>query len=268
MSVATRSPQPQPRRGGRGPAPVAAGTDLLGLRVAPEGPGAKVDYIFSRSAAEKAGVKMDDTLLSVQGYPVSDDDSLRAVLGKMKAGDTVTLKLLRAGKELELKAKLEPRPPPRGRPDQNRMGSELSERRTGFPTYFQSDAVLKPKDCGGPVCDLEGHVLGVNIARAGRVESYAVPSEAITPLLADLMLGKLPPKTAALERKVRELRAALKKTEEERAAAEARLHQAREALEKQEADRAEAEKRSKAAKEALEKARKDLKDRRAEAGAP
>lgn len=210
---------------------------------------------------------MDDTLLSVQGKSVSDQGSLRAVLGTMKAGDTVTLKLLRDGKELELKAKLEPRRPPRGRPDQNQMGSELSERRTGFPTYFQSDTVLKPKDCGGPVCDLEGHVLGVNIARAGRVESYAVPSEAITPLLADLMLGKLPPKTAALERKVRELKSALKKAEDDKAAAEARLRQAREALQKQEADRAEVEKRAKAAKEALEKAQKELKEKRSEAAA-
>ncbi len=272
MSVATRSPQPQQRRAAaRGPAPVPMGTDLLGLRVGQEGAkgvGAKVDWVFSRSAAEKAGVKMDDTLLSVGGNPVSDRGSLRAVLGKMKAGDVVTLKLLRDGKELELKAKLEPRRAPGARPDQNLMGSELSERRTGFPTYFQSDAVLKPKDCGGPVCDLEGHVLGVNIARAGRVESYAVPSEAVTPLLADLMSGKLPPKTAALERKVRELKASLKKAEETRAAAEARLHQAREALQKQEADRAEAERRAKAAKEALEKAQKELKDKRAEAGAP
>src|SRR5205085_11556825 len=68
MSVASRSPPPQQRRGGgRGPTPVATGTDLLGLRVGPEGPGAKVDWVFSRGAAEKAGVKMDDTLLSVQG---------------------------------------------------------------------------------------------------------------------------------------------------------------------------------------------------------
>src|SRR5262249_52902009 len=46
----------------------------------------------------------------------------------------------------------------RGRQDQNLMGSELSAKRTGFPTYFQSDTVINPKDCGGPVCDLEGHV--------------------------------------------------------------------------------------------------------------
>jgi serine protease Do len=266
LSVASRSPAAQPRRGGGRPNPAATGTDYLGVRVAPEGPGAKVDWVFSQSAAAKAGVKMDDTLLSVQGNAVSDQRSLLALLGKMKPGDVVTLKLLRDGKELELKATLAPRRARGGRPDQNLMGSELSERRTGFPTYFQSDAVLKPKDCGGPVCDLEGRVLGVNIARAGRVESYAVPSEAITPLLADLMSGELPPKTAALERQVRELKTALKKAEEDRAAAEARLRQAREALQKQEADRAEAEKRAKEAREALDKAQKELKDKKSEAG--
>ena len=71
-----------------------------------------------------------------------------------------------AGKELELEAKLDRRGGQTGRVDQNQMGSELSEKRTGFPTYFQHDTVIKPKDCGGPVCDLEGHVLGINIARA------------------------------------------------------------------------------------------------------
>jgi serine protease Do len=244
MSVAARSPAPTPRRGGGRPSSPAAGTDYLGVRVAPEGAGAKVDWVFSRSAAAKAGLKMDDTLLSIQGNAVTDQKSLLALLGKMKPGDVVTIKLLREGKALELKATLERRAARGRRPDQNQMGSELSERRTGFPTYFQSDAVLKPKDCGGPVCDLEGRVLGVNVARAGRVESYAVPSEALTPLLADLMSGKLRPKTAALERKVAELKAALKQAEDAKA---------------------EAEKKPKQAKEALDKAARELKDKKAEA---
>ncbi len=74
------------------------------------------------------------------------------------------------------------------------MGSELSKRRDGFPVILQHDSVVKPADCGGPLVDLEGHVIGLNIARAGRVESHAVPSETIRPLLEDLMTGKMPPK--------------------------------------------------------------------------
>ena len=55
---------------------------------------------------------------------------------------------------------------------------------------LQHDSVLKPNECGGPLVNLEGQVLGINIARAGRTESYAIPSEAIRPLLEKLKAAK------------------------------------------------------------------------------
>jgi serine protease Do len=200
--------------------------------------------------------------LSIQGTAVTNQDSLLALLGKMRPGDPVMIKLSRDGKELELKAELQQ--PQRGRGDQNQMGSELSEKRTGFPTYFQSDTVIKPKDCGGPVCDLDGRVIGINIARAGRVESYSVPTEALTPVMADLMSGKLSPRNvmiANLEKKITELKATLKKAEEDKATAEKQITDSQDAIKKQEAAKAEAEKKMKETKEALEKAEKELKDK-------
>ena len=53
--------------------------------------------------------------------------------------------------------------------------------------------VISPIDCGGPLIDLEGNTIGFNISRAGRTESYAVPTSAILPLLYDLMSGNLAP---------------------------------------------------------------------------
>ena len=58
---------------------------------------------------------------------------------------------------------------------------------------MQHDSVVLPSDCGGPLVNLEGKLIGINIARAGRMESYSLPSEAIVPLLTDLKSGKLPP---------------------------------------------------------------------------
>ena len=66
----------------------------------------------------------------------------------------------------------------------------MSNRRNGFPVILQHDSVVLPEDCGGPLCDLDGHVIGINISRAGRVETYAIPSEVIQPLLSDLMSGR------------------------------------------------------------------------------
>ena len=53
--------------------------------------------------------------------------------------------------------------------------------------------ILDPKNIGGPVVDLDGKVLGISIARAGRVETWILPSETIRPLLADMRAGKFPP---------------------------------------------------------------------------
>jgi serine protease Do len=73
------------------------------------------------------------------------------------------------------------------------MGSELSGRRSGYPTILTHDSVLRPTDCGGPLVDLDGNVIGINISRAGRTESWTVPTEVIQSVLADLKAGKSTP---------------------------------------------------------------------------
>jgi len=96
-------------------------------------------------------------------------------------------------------------------------------------------------------------VIGINIARAGRTESYAIPADAAQSLLLDLMSGKLAPKetTAAapqtLADKVAALKAALEKAEAEKGATEKKVADLKAALEKAE-NELKREKESKAAK--------------------
>ena len=263
MSVAARSPSRGD--GGRVPNPKRG---FLGIQMeeVPAGwfgnGGVKVTVVTARSAAEKAGLKVGDKIVAVNDQQVTGLPGMQELMSKTKSGDVVTLKVVRDDEERELKATLGT--PPQDRGDmQNSMGSKLSDRRTGFPTFFQHDTVIRPQDCGGPVVDLDGHVLGINIARAGRTESYAIPSEAITPILADLKSGKLAPSAAEeLEKKLADLKEALKKAEETSAAAEKKVADTKEALKKQEAERAEAEKKLKAAKDALEKAEKEAKEKK------
>jgi S1-C subfamily serine protease len=49
------------------------------------------------SAAESAGLLIGDTLLAINGQALSDVDDLRRVLRSMRAGETITLTLLRGG---------------------------------------------------------------------------------------------------------------------------------------------------------------------------
>ncbi|MDB5306653.1 MAG: mucD 6 [Gemmataceae bacterium] len=155
--------------------------------------GAMVEDLSPDGAAVKAGLKKGDVIYQVNGSEVVGQAALRELLENYRPGEKVTVKIRRKGETLELKATLT-RPSIKSRSDiQNNMGGELSGRRTGFPTVLQTDMVLDPKNCGGPVVDLDGKVLGISIARAGRVETWVLPSETIRPLLTDMKSGKFPP---------------------------------------------------------------------------
>jgi serine protease Do len=48
------------------------------------------------------------------------------------------------------------------------------------------DTPLRPKDCGGPLVDTDGRVAGINIARALRVATYALPARDVRQVLNEL----------------------------------------------------------------------------------
>lgn len=258
VSVATRSVAvskvPPPASG-------TAGSGYLGIGLEVSDGGPKINQVTPDSAAAKAGLKVNDIVLSVQGKEIVDTESLINTIQSYKPGDVVTIRVMRRDQEVELKATLAKRPANMGRSDfQNALGSTLSTRRTGFPTFLQHDTVLRAIDCGGPLVDLDGQVIGVNIARAGRTESYAIPSEAVKALLPDLQSGKLAPKKEPTpEERVAAASAALKQAEADRAAADAKIAAAQAALKQAEADRVAADAKVATAKAALEKAEADAK---------
>ena len=163
--------------------------------------GAKVIRLEDKGAGKKAGLLVDDIITAVDGFKVSGRESLRNALENSRPGDSVALSVLRDGEEKSFKLTLTG---PTSRPDrgsiQNAMGGDLSGRRSGFPAVLQTDMVVQPRDCGGPVVDLDGNVLGINIARAGRVETWILPSENIRPLLNDLKSGKYAPISATKDK--------------------------------------------------------------------
>lgn len=162
--------------------------------------GAKVIEVTKNGAAKKAGLKENDVIIAIEGVKVAGRVALQEALDNSRPGESVTITLLRDGEEKKVKVTLGGELTPKGRGDiQNSMGSELSGRRTGFPAVLQTDMVLEPKNCGGPIVDLNGNVLGISIARAGRVETWILPSENIRPLLADLKSWKYPPASSSIK---------------------------------------------------------------------
>jgi serine protease Do len=165
---------------------------FLGIAVASARNGVRVAQVIHGGAAEKAGFEEDDVIVAVEGSPITDRESLFKALQKTKAGKRVTVRVRRGSEEVVLEPTLGEQPLERA-DFQNQLGSKLSDHRTGFPMVLQHDTDLRPVDCGGPLVDLNGKVIGINIARAGRTETLAIPAEAVKPLLDDLKSGKLAP---------------------------------------------------------------------------
>ena len=66
----------------------------------------------------------------------------------------------------------------------------LSKRKSDFPAALTHDIVLQAEQCGGPVLDLEGRAIGLNIARVDRTATYAIPASALRPVVAELMRAR------------------------------------------------------------------------------
>ncbi|MHB1424487.1 MAG: S1C family serine protease [Gemmataceae bacterium] len=165
---------------------------FLGIKIEAVKDGVKVAAVIPEGAAEKVGFEEGDIIVAFGRTRITDPDALLKALEKTRVGQKVTVRVKRGSEEVELNPKLGPRPEDRA-DFQNKLGSKLSDHRTGFPMVLQHDTILRPVDCGGPLVDLDGQVIGINIARAGRTETLAIPAEVVKTLLDDLKSGKLAP---------------------------------------------------------------------------
>jgi serine protease Do len=160
---------------------------ILGVLLVDGEGGARIEEVVPDSAADEAGLVVGDRLVEINKKSVRGHDDAVKVLRPMQAGDKVQLKIARGNEQIEMKVTLGSLEMSGMRADRfhmmNMLGGPLSNRRAGFASAIQHDTVLAPQDCGGPVVDLEGHVVALNIARAGRIESYAIPASTVARLV-------------------------------------------------------------------------------------
>jgi len=162
---------------------------VLGIRLEESGRGPLVESVIPRSAAAKAGLKSGDVITSIDDQKLADRGQLIEEIGRRTPGDRVRLAVLRDGKPKSITAMLGDFSHVGNQQQADLMdslGGPLSKRRYGFPSVLQHDSVLRPRDCGGPIVGLDGRVVGINIARASRVASYALPASYVKPVLDDL----------------------------------------------------------------------------------
>jgi serine protease Do len=178
---------------------IAGRNGFLGVTLAPaEGQGAKIQQVLPDSAAEKAGLRMDDIVTAVNAKAIKDHEGLIEAIHEYRPGDVVNLAVKRGEQTVNLKASLGTNAVSGSSRFNmmNLMGGPTSKRSSDFTAVFQHDTVIRPVDCGGPIVDLSGKAIGINIARAGRTETYALPADLILPLIEPLKSGKLAPVNA------------------------------------------------------------------------
>ena len=166
---------------------------ILGVQLDSEDGAARIVRVFPGSAAAKAGLLVNDVIVRIEEQETPSRESLIRRVQEFSPGDTVKLLVERGDEQLTLSAVLMGRFPglqPTRNEFQNRLGGDLSERRFGFAAAFQHDTVIEPTDVGGPAVNLAGEVVGFNIARSGRTETYAVPAATLVEVIEELIPDK------------------------------------------------------------------------------
>ncbi len=153
--------------------------------------GVMIEGVREKFGAQKAGLKKGDIITKFDGLEVKDRDAVLDVIRTKKPGDMVEVEFKRGDKTLkanmELKAREEAGGGKKLKSKNDRMSGETSSRRDSFPRVLQTDIGQNNRQTGGPLLNLTGEAVGLNIARATRAESFAVPSEEVLQVYAELM---------------------------------------------------------------------------------
>ena len=177
------------------PRKIAKAGGALGIRLGEDAQTAQIVEITPGLAAAKAGMQVGDIVRQVNGKAINGRENLIETIKAFEPDDKIELVIEREGKQVAMSATLSSRMmlmAGQRAEFQNGLGGTLSKRRAGFPLALQHDTVLSPSQCGGPIVDLDGKVVGLNIARAGRVESYALPAS-VASAAVEKLLAKVAP---------------------------------------------------------------------------
>ena len=132
-------------------------------------------------------MKKNDVIFAIDGKEVSVRAKMIEIVKSNDPGTTITVSLKRGDKKMDIEITLGYRnlvfAELKSRND--RMSGTVSVRRTGFDRIIQHEISLAKSDMGGPLFDLEGKLVGINIAKSNRVEFFAIPVEDIRQVLED-----------------------------------------------------------------------------------
>lgn len=151
----------------------------MGIRMdeKPGKAGVRILSIAESSPAGAAGLQAGDMILKIDAEAVADFKAVHESIKKRQPGDPVQVTYRRKDKVEIARVRLASRT----RVMMNWEGEDfanggISIRTDHFARVLQHDLPLGPRDMGGPLYDLKGRALGINIARVDRVTTFALPA--------------------------------------------------------------------------------------------
>ncbi len=160
---------------------------VLGVNISDTRDGAVVTHVLQGTGAELAGLRMNDSIFEVNGVGIKTLSEFKKVIADAIGGDQIDLKVSRGSNVLEVQTHLMDLSAELYDDTEMEVNGHISARATGFERVFLHDSVIEPNQCGGALVNLDGEVVGINIARAGRVTSYALPVDAVQPVVDGLI---------------------------------------------------------------------------------
>ena len=168
---------------------------FMGVMFKMSNPIPEIESVEPGMGADKAGLKPGDIIAQVNDTVVTNRDQVIDIISDFREGQSVKVNVERGGRPFETNVILTS--PTTGRfalqlyfeREENRLSGEISERSLGFDEAIEHDTVLAPWMCGGPLVDLDGRALGLNIARASRVATYALPASLARQILRQLKIS-------------------------------------------------------------------------------
>lgn len=166
------------------------------LQRAEVGRAVTIRRVVAGTPAEQAGLAVGMILRSVDGQEVDSPEALRRLLQKRQVGDRVRVESVEgdaaSSRAIVLASRRDVDPEAR----RGNTSTPISRRSSGFGQILAHDAVTHPSQMGGPLVDLEGHVVGMNIARYDRTATHALPAARMAKLCERLMAEATAPTKA------------------------------------------------------------------------
>lgn len=167
----------------------AEGGAVLGIEIKDDKGGLLIGEIPEMSGAYRAGLRKGDKILKIADQKITKREDVPEIMKDRRVGEKIAVLYERKGKEATVEVELMGRADTFGA-EQTRndtMSGDYSKRRSGFPRVLQHDVQGNRRTTGGPLLDLDGRCIGMNIARANRAESFAIPVEELRDVISRLL---------------------------------------------------------------------------------